>query len=93
MYLGRIVEKGPAADVLDNPQHPYAQALMAAAPVMGARKRTHIELEGALPNAMNVPKGCRFHPRCPRRMPICSVADPALQQKGTGRTVACHLYN
>ena len=93
MYLGRIVEKGPVADVLDNPQHPYAQALMAAAPVMGARKRERIELEGALPDAMNEPKGCRFHPRCPHRMPICAEVDPALQSKRTGRTVACHLYS
>ena len=93
MYLGRIVEKGPAADVLDNPQHPYAQALMAAAPVMGARKRPRVELEGSLPNAMNVPTGCRFHPRCPRRMPVCVDVDPALAETSAGRTVACHLYH
>ncbi|MDQ8729136.1 ABC transporter ATP-binding protein [Bradyrhizobium sp. LHD-71] len=92
MYLGRIVEKGPAADVLDNPQHPYAQALMAAAPVMGARKRDRVELKGALPNAMNVPQGCRFHPRCPQRMAVCETDDPALRPTTAGRIVACHLY-
>jgi peptide/nickel transport system ATP-binding protein len=61
--------------------------------VMGARKRARIHLEGALPNAMNVPKGCRFHPRCAHRLPICSAIDPALERKATGRTVACHLYS
>jgi peptide/nickel transport system ATP-binding protein len=93
MYLGRIVEKGPAADVLDNPQHPYAQALMAAAPVMGTRRRERVELEGALPNAMNVPSGCRFHPRCPHRMPVCADVDPALKVTAAGRQVACHLFD
>ena len=92
MYLGRIVEKGPAADVLDSPQHPYAQALMAAAPVMGARKRDRVELPGALPNAMNVPQGCRFHPRCPQRMAVCETLDPTLRPTTSGRVVACHLY-
>ncbi|HEY0570632.1 MAG TPA: ABC transporter ATP-binding protein [Enterovirga sp.] len=92
MYLGRIVEKGPTEAILDDPRHPYAQALMAAAPVMGARKRTRVRLGGSPPNAMNVPSGCRFHPRCPRRMPVCEREDPQLRATSPARSVACHLY-
>jgi oligopeptide/dipeptide ABC transporter ATP-binding protein len=92
MYLGRIVETGPADAILDDPQHPYAQALMAAAPVMGDRKRKRVRLAGSPPNAMNVPPGCRFHPRCPSRMPVCEQNDPQLRPTFPTRSVACHLY-
>lgn len=93
MYLGQIVEMGPADEVLDRPQHPYAQALMAAAPVMGERKRKRIQLEGAVPNPVDRPQGCRFHPRCPQAMPSCRSAEPELKTIGPGRQVACHLFN
>jgi peptide/nickel transport system ATP-binding protein len=93
MYLGRIVEIGEVEDVLDRPQHPYAQALMAAAPVMGARKRQRIRLGGAVPNPLDMPTGCRFHPRCPHAMPRCRSEDPALAATDNGRAVACHLYH
>jgi peptide/nickel transport system ATP-binding protein len=92
MYLGRIVENGPAEAVLDDPQHPYAQALMAAAPVMGERRRTRVRLAGQPPNPMNVPAGCRFHPRCPQKIPVCEHHDPELRPTTAGRSVACHLY-
>src|SRR5262245_56478313 len=92
MYLGRIVEKGLAAAVLDDPQHPYAQALLAAAPIMGRRKRSRVRLEGSPPNPMAIPAGCRFHPRCPRRIPICATNDPKPTTMPDGRMVACHLY-
>jgi len=90
MYLGRIVETGPAAQVLDAPRHPYAQALMAAAPVMGARTRERIALTGAIPNPADMPTGCRFHPRCPLAGDDCRSADPALADTGDGSAVACH---
>lgn len=90
MYLGRIVERGPAAQVLDDPQHPYARALMAAAPVMGARTRERIELAGAVPNPADMPSGCRFHPRCPQATRECRELEPELQDIGGGRSVACH---
>ena len=93
MYLGRIVEIGAAEEVLDDPLHPYAEALMAAAPVMGARKRARIPLQGAVPNPIELPTGCRFHPRCPKAMPVCSQDDPALKMMASGRKVACHLYH
>ncbi len=92
MYLGRIVEIGPANAVLRDPQHPYAQALMAAVPVMGARKRQRMQLSGAVPNPVDLPRGCRFHPRCPRAMDRCREAEPELKSLGQGREVACHLF-
>ncbi|MGE0311447.1 MAG: ABC transporter ATP-binding protein [Lautropia sp.] len=90
MYLGRIVEIGPAAHVLDAPRHPYAQALMAAAPVMGARTRERIELGGAIPDPSDMPPGCRFHPRCPQAVDTCRGVEPVLAPVGEGRSVACH---
>jgi peptide/nickel transport system ATP-binding protein len=90
MYLGRIVEIGSATDVLDAPRHPYAQALMAAAPVMGARTRRRIELSGAVPNPADLPAGCRFHPRCPRAVDECRRVEPELLARGGDRSVACH---
>ena len=90
MYLGRIVETGPAAAVLDSPRHPYAQALMAAVPVMGARTRERFELAGAVPNPADLPTGCRFHPRCPRAIDTCRSVEPELVADDAGRAVACH---
>ena len=91
MYLGGIVEIGPVADILDNPQHPYAQALIAAAPVMRRGKRTRIHLEGAVPNPANVPSGCRFHPRCPKAFDRCRSEAPPLRDLPGDRRAACHL--
>jgi len=90
MYLGRIVEIGPAAQVLDAPRHPYARALMAAAPVMGARTRERVELGGAVPNPADMPSGCRFHPRCPQADATCRDVEPVLAPSADGRSVACH---
>jgi len=92
MYLGRIVEYGPAEAVLSRPVHPYAQALMAAVPVRGRRGRERVPLSGQVPNAMAVPAGCRFHPRCPMAMPICGLQDPPVATIAGGQQVACHLY-
>jgi len=94
MYLGRIVEMGPADAVLDSPAHPYAQALVAAMPVMGAQtKRKRVHLAGAAPDAADLPGGCRFHPRCPKAVARCQEREPALRPIGEGRLVACHLYD
>ena len=76
MYLGRIVEHGSAVDVIERPQHPYTQALVAAVPVPSAEARVRAPLSGELPDATNVPTGCRFHPRCPRRFEPCDSVDP-----------------
>ena len=91
MYLGRIVEYGPAGAVLSRPVHPYAQALMASVPVRGRRGRKRLPLSGQVPNAMAIPAGCRFHPRCPVAMPICGAVDPPKVMLASGQEVACHL--
>jgi oligopeptide/dipeptide ABC transporter ATP-binding protein len=93
MYLGRIAEIGSTDQVLDHPQHPYAKALMAAAPVMGGRRRERIQLEGSVPNPIDPPSGCRFHTRCPMASDRCREEDPALRPTTVGSEVACHLFD
>jgi oligopeptide/dipeptide ABC transporter ATP-binding protein len=89
MYLGRIVEIGPTAEVLAGPLHPYARALLSVIPSSDPqRKRERIVLQGETPNPADIPSGCRFHPRCPLAISACSVHDPALERKG-GHEVAC----
>jgi oligopeptide/dipeptide ABC transporter ATP-binding protein len=92
MYLGRIVEIGEAAQVAMAPQHPYTQALFAAAlPSHPDERRDDVPLFGEVPSPLNPPAGCRFHPRCPKVMPTCSQEEPKLKVSGA-RQVACHLY-
>lgn len=79
MYLGRIVEEGPAKQVVGNPQHPYTKALMSVVPKRDPRDRTEPQiLSGEAPNPIDVPSGCRFHPRCPVAEERCKTIDPAL---------------
>ena len=93
MYLGRIVEMGAAARVAAAPQHPYTQALFAAAlPAHPDEQREEIVLAGEVPSPLNPPPGCRFHPRCPKVMARCSREEPRLKSSH-GREVACHLYD
>jgi oligopeptide/dipeptide ABC transporter ATP-binding protein len=92
MYLGRIVEIGDAVQVATAPQHPYTQALFAAAlPAHPDERREEVVLAGEVPSPLNPPAGCRFHPRCPKVMASCSQHEPKLKPAG-GRQVACHLY-
>jgi oligopeptide transport system ATP-binding protein len=92
MYLGQIVEMGPARDVARSPKHPYTQALFSAAlPSHPDEKRAEIILTGEVPSPLNPPAGCRFHPRCPSVMDRCRVEVPTLRDS-EGREVACHLY-
>jgi oligopeptide/dipeptide ABC transporter ATP-binding protein len=94
MYLGRIVEIGPTRDVLASPAHPYAQALLSVIPVPNPRqRRERIILQGDPPNPIDLPPGCRFHPRCPLAQPICREQDPELQEVGTNHRAACLLLN
>jgi peptide/nickel transport system ATP-binding protein len=80
MYLGRIVEEGPARDVVRSPRHPYTKALVSVVPKRDPRDRTQPQiLKGETPNPVNVPQGCRFHPRCPIAIDACRATDPALQ--------------
>jgi oligopeptide/dipeptide ABC transporter ATP-binding protein len=79
MYLGRIVEQGPARELVRNPQHPYTKALMSVVPKRDPRDRsTPVILQGETPNPIEVPSGCRFHPRCPVAEPRCRTIDPQL---------------
>jgi oligopeptide/dipeptide ABC transporter ATP-binding protein len=93
MYLGRIIEEGPAASVLDRPLHPYTQALMSASPEFDPRLRTQrIVLPGEPPNPEHVPPGCSFHPRCLKAFGPCPSSRPDLE-KVDDRRVACFLYH
>src|SRR3954469_15922408 len=79
MYLGRIVEEGPAAAVVRNPQHPYTKALLSVVPRRDPRDRQQPQiLKGETPDAVFIPTGCRFHPRCPIAIERCSQEDPRL---------------
>jgi peptide/nickel transport system ATP-binding protein len=90
MYLGRIVETGEKQEIFANPIHPYTQALMSAIPVPNPdRKRAVIELKGEVPSAINVPRGCRFNPRCPYADERCKV-EPELTSEKPGHLVACY---
>ena len=100
MYLGRVVEIGPAATVLAEPRHPYTQALLEAVPRVdpAAAGRVRPVLPGEVPDATDVPGGCRFHPRCPQAFEPCGPdgEDPALEPPAdagpdSGVAVACHL--
>ncbi len=91
MYLGRVVERGSADQVFENPQHPYTQALLRAAPVLTPRRRTtETALAGELPSPMRRVPGCPFHPRCPQAFDRCRVEPPALEVRA-GHAAACHL--
>jgi peptide/nickel transport system ATP-binding protein/oligopeptide transport system ATP-binding protein len=94
MYLGKIVEMAPKTDLFEKPEHPYTQALLSAIPIPdpGRRKKGNI-LMGDVPSPVNPPPGCRFHPRCPRRMDICSRQVPELIERSLRHLTACHLYS
>jgi oligopeptide transport system ATP-binding protein len=92
MYLGKIVELGPAADVIERPRHPYTRALVSAIPTPDPdveRTRQRIVLAGDPPSPINPPAGCAFHPRCPYAREVCKAAVPPLAADGPTREVAC----
>jgi oligopeptide/dipeptide ABC transporter ATP-binding protein len=92
MYLGRIVELAPRDRIFAQPQHPYTEALMAAAPIADPKARSaRLVIEGDVPSPMNPPPGCHFHTRCPYAEARCKVDDPPLQEIAPGHVVACHL--
>jgi oligopeptide/dipeptide ABC transporter ATP-binding protein len=93
MYLGKIVEIGPAAAVARTPKHPYTQALFAAAlPSHPDEARDDMVLPGEVPSPLAPPAGCRFHPRCPSALARCASDEPVLRRHAD-RRVACHLYD
>ena len=94
MYLGRIVEEGPAAKVVSNPLHPYTKALLSVVPRRDPRDRARPQiLTGEAPDAVHIPQGCRFHPRCPAALPECRGVDPELRPDGADHRAACILVS
>ena len=94
MYLGRIVEEGEVNEVLEDPKHPYTQALLSAVPrINGESDRKVIRLEGDLPSPSNPPQGCHFHPRCRQAVPECSTSYPQVTRLSETRMVRCHLVH
>jgi oligopeptide/dipeptide ABC transporter ATP-binding protein len=94
MYLGRIVEEGPAREVVRNPQHPYTKALLSVVPKRDPHERSRPQiLQGETPDPTHIPVGCRFHPRCPIAIPECKQVDPQLRRpagsQAPGHLAAC----
>ena len=90
MYLGRVVEEAPEAELFDRPLHPYTHALLAAVPEPMLGQRRPAPLAGEVPSAVDRSPACHFHPRCPRAQPRCRTEDPPLRDVG-GRHVRCHF--
>jgi oligopeptide/dipeptide ABC transporter ATP-binding protein len=93
MYLGRIIETGPADDIFADPRHPYTRALLSAIPVASpnARRERRI-LEGDVPSPINPPPGCHLHPRCPYAGELSRTQRPPLDDDGKGHATACHFW-
>jgi len=97
MYLGKLVELGPADRIYKDPRHPYTQALLSAIPNPDPKHRKkHVVLSGDVPSPVNPPSGCPFHTRCPRVMDICKKETPVQTNQGNATNphlVSCHLYS
>jgi len=94
MYAGEIVEKAPARELFEQPLHPYTLGLMNSFPSISGEKKKLTGIPGSPPDLVTPPPGCRFHPRCPRAMSICSEMAPLIKtvSAGNSHTVACHLF-
>ncbi|MEM6906502.1 MAG: ABC transporter ATP-binding protein [Pseudomonadota bacterium] len=91
MYLGRVVEEGPAEALFQAPNHPYTQALIAEVPRLDQRRRQFAPIKGEIPSPLAPPPGCHFHPRCPQAAERCARDIPALREIAPERRSACHL--
>jgi peptide/nickel transport system ATP-binding protein len=92
MYAGQLIESGPAAQVTDHPSHPYTQLLLRAAPDPDRVEPPALAGRGTPPSLVRPPSGCRFHPRCPHAMPVCSTTAPPTVRLDSGHASACWLY-
>jgi peptide/nickel transport system ATP-binding protein len=93
LYLGRIMELGPAETVFAGPHHPYTEALLSAVPSLDGQRQERIRLTGEIPSAADPPSGCVFHTRCPRRLPTgeCESSEPPLREVAPGHLMSCHI--
>jgi len=92
MYLGRIVELGRTTEIFEAPQHPYTQSLLKAVPrLVPERRHRAAVLKGDIPSPLDVPSGCRFHPRCPKATDLCRSVDPPAAAIAPGHLAACHF--
>jgi peptide/nickel transport system ATP-binding protein len=93
LYLGRVMELGPAETVFAGPHHPYTEALLSAVPSIDGQRADRIRLHGDIPSAANPPSGCVFHTRCPRRLDsgICESTEPPLAEVAPGHWMSCHI--
>jgi peptide/nickel transport system ATP-binding protein len=92
MYAGEIVEKAPARELFDKPLHPYTLGLMNSFPSISGEKHKLTGIPGSPPDLVTPPSGCRFHPRCPNVMPVCSQTVPLTKSMSADHSVACFLY-
>jgi peptide/nickel transport system ATP-binding protein len=93
LYLGRVMEVGPAETVFTGPHHPYTEALFSAVPSLDGQRPDRIRLTGEIPSAANPPSGCVFHTRCPRRLStgVCESTEPPLLEEEPGHMIRCHI--
>jgi peptide/nickel transport system ATP-binding protein len=92
LYLGRLMELGPAESVFSGPHHPYTEALLSAVPSIDGERSERIRLDGEIPSAANPPSGCVFHTRCPRKLgEICEQEEPPLHAADDGHEIRCHI--
>jgi peptide/nickel transport system ATP-binding protein len=91
MYLGRVVESAASAEIFENANHPYTQALLAEVGKVEPKKRTFVPIRGEIPSPLDPPPGCHFHPRCPHAMPRCRESAPPLVEIAPGHQSACYL--
>jgi peptide/nickel transport system ATP-binding protein len=93
LYLGRVLELGPAEQVFGGPHHPYTEALLSAVPSLDGQRSDRIKLAGEIPSAANPPSGCVFHTRCPRRLStgVCETVEPPLAEVEPGHQISCHI--
>jgi peptide/nickel transport system ATP-binding protein/oligopeptide transport system ATP-binding protein len=89
MYAGRVVEQAPVAQLFADPQHPYTLGLLGSVPRLDEERARLLAIEGSVPPPFALPKGCRFHPRCPFAIEACRSAPPALEEMAPGHVVAC----
>lgn len=96
MYLGKICENASSSEFFRNPLHPYTQMLLSSIPVLSEEeekfKPKKVKSTGEIPSPVNIPPGCSFHSRCPKKMDICSKEDPVMVEVTKGHFVRCHLY-